>query len=748
MPSSNAVQLAEVIGVPGAATRILSASTLSAEDEQFLREHLNELSWDLLLNWLSREEPTGVTARPHPLIVARVLEQLREGALLLALHPAVLERVRPPEVRDEIVAGLRGITEEGLWLSLVGFAVGGRVFGLVRDCEKRAQNGEGGPPPSLLEPGPVPQLVSLLFDNRRDDRACLKALTEAVSLDRTRFYVHWLLQQTGLLREVGTLEALLGSVPMLTESEPHRRSRTEFLSEIARSWPVEDERRQWFVRRALSAVNRGVSWGHVWWETPPSYRDDVALASLEAVSPAPWTMGAVVRRLTGWEAWSAVFALHDHPHSEANAFNAVEDIAKAAPQPTSGRQVPSKEDFDAAIKAVAQSWMAWTDLALPPDADDAFEERFVRISADLGADFVVSRLITLPLTKSRAARILNLALEDGSFWQLERGSEIARLVGPVDADIPLPRNPNDLEVYRLLVGASADERLHDGLVEYIRREQWLVAIPFADMIVELVSPDDRDELRRLASKTSISELAGLCHDYPWLFSETDVVREATLEGQDRWGMIEVLPPYLAPVMEAAAARTEDQAFASLLLDRLETLGTPRRSVLSIALERIKMLGAQAVHPRWLGSKLHSGSLWEEPGGDLVAALLERGGGRMLTGVCLAATASAGGSHLVLAMHTTIGRVLIRFAKEALQQSDQDRALRALTALAHLSPRSGLRVSVLALAGLNPNDEVGGLIELNGSLLRRSGGSGGNDLATIASIGEALAVLVNGEGSAP
>ncbi|MBK6515723.1 MAG: hypothetical protein IPG04_16895 [Polyangiaceae bacterium] len=373
-----------------------------------------------------------------------------------------------------------------------------------------------------------------------------------------------------------------------------------------------------------------------------------------------------------------------------------------------------------------------------------FEEQFVSATLQRGADFVIGRLLTLPLTKNRASRILELALDHHELWEIDRLEEIAALAGPVDRVVPLPPSGEWMNTYKVLVGPSAGDTFQRAIDRAIEREHLDEAARIARLAPDLVSPDQRSALQSLARSLSVSALAAVQAEHPWLLSPSDVVAEATTPDRS-WGIPGRLPGYLMPVMEAKAAATEDAGLATKLLDRLEELGAPRRKILGVALERLAR-DPTAVPAGWFSHRLDSKALWEDVGTETLTALLREpttDRATVVYEVCHGALRS--GADLCATMHTVLGRVLVRFAKEALTHGDTGKARTALTALAHLSPAPQIRQTVLALRKVGPHldDEVEHLIELNAGLLRR-----GADLATLSDIAHALAALCGGQGGDP
>ncbi|NUO54736.1 MAG: hypothetical protein HOV80_38335 [Polyangiaceae bacterium] len=260
-------------------------------------------------------------------------------------------------------------------------------------------------------------------------------------------------------------------------------------------------------------------------------------------------------------------------------------------------------------------------LPLPEDADAAFDGEFVSATLNRGPGFAIDSLMTLPLTKERASRLLQLAIDHHRVWELDRLDEVAALAGPVARGVPLPPTAGALKVYRLLVGSSADEKIQQALDTAIEQKQLYEATRIGQLAPELVSAEQRSAIFELASGLSIASLAALEAEHPWLLSSSDVVAAATQPDRS-WGLPNRLPGYLLPVIEAKVAATSDPHFAVELLDRMEALGCPRRKILGVALKRL-VRDPTTVPAAWLSQRLDSKSLWEEPGTEIVATLLRQ-----------------------------------------------------------------------------------------------------------------------------
>lgn len=754
MSRNNIESRVATLGVSKTADHLLTANTLDAEVERFFQDHHQELDWHQLLAWLSLPPPND-QKRSVSSPVDRMVERLgaTDNVLALLQLEERLETVHDEEVRDEIIAALRPCVGPERWYGLSLLASGGPVYNAVRDVERAIRSNEVTPPMALLQPGPLPSLVATLFDDRRHDDRCKALLVQAAREDDVGGYFLWLLRETKLINQVGSLDDVLGDVPTFHEVDLCGHVDLRWRIDLVRHWPDESERNRWFVQRALNAVERGVPWAHLWWELPPDLRDAAALASRNTDNPAPWIIISITRSLPPREAWQAIFEMAD-VQVPAATEQEINDSLRLATV-VLDRKPTSKEKSDAIVAVQAWDRDAWIfNTPLPDDADDDFDKRFIELAGrfDVGRRPVVDRLLTLPLTQSRATRIVQLAAADGCLWMLDRRAEVIEAAGVLESfriPLPYPLTKENLDLFNAVAGKQeAGDQLADWFDDLLRRGghlELLRAVALADLEPRLVSDERRSRLRELASALPISEQARLAASSPWLLSEQDVIDQAEDPAGVRWGAIESLPSYLAPKMKVAASTGAASRVAELLLDRLETLGHSRRDVLGVALRRLKTADSDAVSPLWLATKLDSKSLWLEPGGELLALLLREGdpsGAEVVLQVCVE-TARLDGK-LTYAMHHALAVVCVDIAEQALDGKDAGCARRALTALAHLNAASRLRGRIQALRRFDPPHDVGNLIDVTAELFRRSGK---NDPAPVDFIADALGALVSVEGSA-
>jgi hypothetical protein len=727
--------LVETVGLDETARRLLIEKTIGRAHEEFFTEYLEHLSWRVLFTWLTREPPEDAAERPYGRIITRIVETITAtDGVRFFFHPSVIREIRAVHAREELIEQLRPKIDKNVWLRNLAFASTSvsEVFKAVRDVELSVWDEPALVPRIALVEGSVPILSPRLFSDRRHEETCLRTLREAAHDEKTRSYALWLLDKTDLLPRMGPVADLLGVVPALSEVEPLDRDGVLQLVGLAERWLDGEHRRQWAVGRYLRAAEHGTPWTRLWWEIEPEFRDDVALASLAMSRPAPWALYAIGRRMQGSDAWKQTFAFLDRigePRDEQAPWGA---LARGAAD--LGREVSLDERTEALHQF--EPWHIGEflrDAPLPQEVDDAFDERLLRLFGGWPHRLtVVQRLQDLPLTRSRANRILAITQEGDLFWTLEKAAEIAKAACPATVDVPMPTDlsARNVALFKtlvgpeaaiLLLGAKFDELIKDGGWHGL-----YTALHLAEVEPAIVSENRRDALRTLALRQPVALLAQVQHAAPWLLTEAELLASAMEEGRD-WGLSSMwekdLPPALAPVMEARAVTEPVAEAAPPFLDHLERFfGRGRRDVLALAVERIKKMGPSSVPPSWLAAKLDTRSLWQEPGEKIISLLLapcDQQAAHRVSTVCVQAATHRDDVRLAPAIHTVLGSVFIDIAERALRERNETLARNALTGLACLFSASRLRPRLGRLRHLPGHEAVLSVIEVNENLLRRA-----------------------------
>ena len=300
-------RVARQLGVAAACGRALHAPSVGALEESFLRAHWQLLDRDQLLEWLALPVPEGIEGdRSNGEIVERLIEQ-SGGPLAFIVHDE-LGCIADAAVRDDLIERLSEVDERFTARLLLQLS-GGRVFRAIARCERAYLDRSRRHPFSRV--GSVssqPFLAPLLRDERRDDRACLVRLKRQLN-GPGHLYALGVAVDAGLVDELGPLSELVGDVPLLEDIDEACVGEAASLLGFARAWSKPDERRDFFVDRALRHSDRSESWPEIYWVTPADLRDDVGLATAATPHPAPWALAAVVRHMSGMEAWRLGFAL-------------------------------------------------------------------------------------------------------------------------------------------------------------------------------------------------------------------------------------------------------------------------------------------------------------------------------------------------------------------------------------------------------------------------------------------------------
>lgn len=736
-------KLVEAFGVQGAAEQILQRTkNLTRDQEDLLREHWVELGQPVLFAWLNREAPEGSPARPYSKLVPRLAEWLvtkssADPLFRFGLAGRVGD-IAHEMARDDLVEHLRGRIPEDAWEQLLWHASGGRVFRRVAqfECGKTPTKT---PLPLALVPRPIPTLQSQLFDTRRpaDEAMCIDRLRAMATDQHTGCYTLWVLRETGLLKEIVTPEMILDDLPTVKEVGLEGRARVRFHLDLADDLSDHPSFKKTVMKRILGASARGVHWGYLWWEIPEALRDDIGLASIDTERPAPWALASVDRRLTGMDLWAKRLSLAERP--ELDLEERIHFHRGAALW--AGQPLPKVEGENEFFPRIDTAWLI--SGPLPEDADEAFEARLERVLRGYyhyDERYIWNRLAELPLTPERAKRIVENTLTSGMFYDLDRCDEIAEARGPIQESVPRPKqwDAKVLRAYAHLVGDPA--AVSKWFDESIAAGDFGTALHLAIHDEQPVTPSRTEALMGILPRGDLRTLLRLREDHPWLLSDSDVCTAVTTGEypDDQWSWLgKNLPTYFLPFVEAKAASTPSAGLATELLESLAKASVPPRRLAEIALERVQNHGPLGMPPHKFGRLLGSGKLWEDPGEELVAHVLqERGpeGAKWLVDVVYESCRS--NDKIVHAVHAVIANVLIGMAGKGMEKGDFDSARRALTALADLTAPPRLFRKVRALRELPGADTLSLLLDANEGFMRRSD----NEQASVDSLLNALATF--------
>jgi hypothetical protein len=186
------------------------------------------------------------------------------------------------------------------------------------------------------------------------------------------------------------------------------------------------------------------------------------------------------------------------------------------------------------------------------------------------------------------------------------------------------------------------------------------------------------------------------------------------------------PDSLRDAIFEKARRTRNDAERANLLGWLEAHGTPRASLLDVALEAIR--GGQCSFGllSWLSRQLTTRAAWDKFGKITLSSLMSRRSFSEIGELVTIAWSEAGRGGvepprgLLEAMQVAFALVLIDLARDALARGDQDRALAALSALACLDPPSRVSRAVHDLRRApGASADVADLLAVNERLVKHS-----------------------------
>lgn len=745
MDRSIVPMLVEALGVQKAAERVLDRQqkVLDQESEQLLLDNWTRLESRTVFWWLTRKPPEGASGRPYANIVPKLVEWLvAEAASLLGAHylPGWIGLVADDLARDDLVEQLQGRLPEHTWERTLPHASGCEAYKLLAAFDYSTHKRKHEFPHGLVPEGPVPRLHERLFGIRREQPAVIERLRAMVADEQIGPYTLWVLREVGLLHAVATPALILDGLPTLVEADLGDHERIRFHLDLADGLAAADAFREAITHRILSASARGVPWGHLWWETPPSLRDQIGLVSIDTSNPATWASLSARRLLEGRARWERLLDWFSKPEpslEECKHFHVGASLRSG--DPFGRKKVEGRDDF----WPQDHNWLLRDPL--PEDADLAFEERLGAVLRRLphcSEAGVASRLSDLPLTADRARRLVEQTLDAGFFYTLAKCVEIAFACGKLNRDVPRPatRDTKALRAYRLLASdALVVEKWFD---EAITGSDFHVAFELARYDERLRTSTNVESLRRLLPRDDFRRLIRYQQDHNWLFSEADVIAALTErefpDEQWRW-LGKAVPAYLRPVIKAKAASTTDALLAASLLECLQGMGVGPTELASLAVERIVQQGLSAFDEHRVGHLLASGRLWDGPGKSLLGHVLRsfgQPGGAWLLAV--AYESAEKNRNLVRHMHVVLATVLIEMAGEAIGRDDGPAAQRSLRALACLTAPPRLFKDVRALSALTTDPSIRVLLEANEGLMRRSD----DEAATFDALTEALSTVVN------
>lgn len=690
-----------------------------AQDEFFLA-HWSSLDDHVLLDWLRTRPPDDAEARP-PGITPRAVDWIvgRSGAdpLFRMKIYGWVEGITDEMSRDDVIERLRGRIPEDTWLTLLPLASGCVPFIELARLESASDPRRKHCPYELVEGHGIQVIRDRLFDVRREKGKCHERLRSMIEDTDSRMYVLWALRAVGLMKEIVSPGILLEKLPTISEVEPEQRARVRLQIDLANDLADHEDYEPTVIKRIGAASGRGVPWGYLWWEIPEQLRDDVGIASIDTPNPAPWSVAAVERKISGMAAWLKVLDRFEKPLSPPEDVKFFHEGARY----WHGRPFP-KVEGEADFRPLDDTkWL--TALPLPEDANETFEKRLADALRQFHADdfLIADRLSELPLDQARAARLLEMALAGGSFYRLERCAELAEASGPLDGTVPRPKQWDEkaLRAYELLAGNGAVAKWFD---ESIEAGDFWQAYHLAECEESLRSAERVEALRRLLPCDDLRTLVRLHDDSGWLLAESVVIHELRIGefDDDQWMHLWVVPDYLVPVVELKVLHTDNANVAGELLRILKDRKVDEKKTAAVAVDRVRRHGTASIETRRLGILLASGKLWSGPGRDLIDHVLRDLGNESVWWLFRVAWLSHEKKPtIVQALHGVFADVMVDIAGDALRDGDPGRAERCLRALASLTAPPRLFRNVRALKELTDDPDLTTLIEANAGLMAKA-----------------------------
>ncbi len=760
-----------------ASHHIFNQDELTEDDQLFLLEHRRTLSFHVLVSWLAR----GVKSPPR--VVDRLVEtwplEDAVGPLMMLLAPYAA-RIEP-DVYDDLVERVRDRTEPRLWWWLAR-----SLTGMCPTFEHATK----------IEH--APELVATLFPHRRDERACRQEVLrlareggvvargpwwslnssdgDAPSRLRDHASIIFWMEQHHLLDELSPGEVLPDDVRFPCEQDDGLRGdeAQEYLLRLALRWPgtARSSGRDWYIGQVLRAAQRGANWEgllydivgdskergsmklrepHMTGDDATRLVDDIAWRSFGTDVEAPWIGYAVCRALLRGEpdAWESAFRFLER----RDLHFGKEQLERTFPW---ARLVAALHGADDEVLGQPVPWWIprWIlfQAPLPAAADEAFDDRLVSFTDTAGTNRPaiplawVERLADLPLTPSRANRLLAMVLSSEHSLRVVSTELLSRLSDAADVpveNLPLPEvffdqrsrvEPARLAAYRKLGGGEADERLRrwmraplDAPPDMLGSGPWNAAERMR-AVPDLAAVGLTEEILLRARGKRLLDLLHFQKEFPELISDAMVVEVATARVNDmteQWVFVDKveLPAHLAD-LALQRCRGPIEAQELVALGRwLLGLGWDPRGVLSCLLDRSPRLPWGWPIQDLLREILSNRARWETFGPRVVRAMLEDAAADVLWSLVKSATAERSGEvpqGIVVAIHEAVAVVLLQRAATALAVSDEAHAVPALHALVALHPPARLSVKLLPMIPkTQPDTEARDLVELNLRLLKRS-----------------------------
>lgn len=718
--------------------RLLRKELLTDEEKALLRERIPTLPHEDLLTLLARHGDLGKA----PIIVTRIVDGMAREQLGQDLYfgewtldtlsrqldadafADLVERVAPTK-QTELA---EPIEHAAPTLSPWNYA---RLLSRMRGCAlftALATKDGNGPEWALLAPtgteGFIMPIVEELRELRYDERA-IRARIEAWIRDGDLgllLRLRWLMSEVGedALAELAWQRCLVRFPSPLADGQDHRTTEARrWHWKLVLSWvndpsPQRTDRLGWLADRLMPIEDffPGPAF-------PEDLRTDLGRVLIRRGLTPEWAAPILIDQLGdgSLDTWRKAFAWW-RPGSRSHygaGYALCKKMAMEAPLP-----LDAPDDFDAAllmciedVRSYEREQLTFQGVSIDVerlDEDDYLE--FAPLRSDvvpaqyeplISIHGIVERLLQMPLTQARAARIARMIKGHPRLIQHPRMLEVAIASGPLEPDLVPGFEEIDLydtrqvELYRRLGGTTADERLR----EHARRSFESMKAedrPFAWRASWL--PDVADEalladMRAWVSVAPLRRVLELYPGVPWLVDEhtVEVAAQRHFDAGLSWNDISLLHraeqiPLLGAFLERRSESTSnDQEFVALLR-WLGDHGLPRARQLTLLLGRIERRPpTEDLAPVAL-RMLPTRAAWEKDGPTVLRAFL-RSQDRMSLGAIWWALRQDeeknNAPKILAAVHLAFATAILEVAAQAADDHDEARLTAALTAVLVLDP---------------------------------------------------------------
>jgi len=721
-------------GLEAAVHRIFCQIEIEESDHEFLLERLETLNKIVLLCWLRRNPP-------YPIKVAQALvEQIRKTDFAFEILGFADDAARiPNEALDELVKGTRTLLPDGLWWHVVRF-----IRGTCRTFS------------ASLEKQWHWHITDRLFDHRYDEEACRRELVHMVresDVEKRVEILQWI-EEHGLLDILAPADALPEEVafPFERMGDGARESDGYFLM-LAKRWRAVPAAKEWLLDQAFRAVDRGVDWSAVWRVLPPELQDEMALRSLDTESIAPWTILTIVEAAERGE--QGVLERLVFPHLEkltaeprrrdVGEFLFADlmppaDVQRAMGiEPNEQRAIPEGKRWTIVRPIDLRKWIFFS-APLPDDEslDEVILERARRYDV-ITRSGIVHRMSTLPLTRSRANRVLRWAIEDAPLLKdhfispdaMIRLVEVAdplppEHLPPVDAFFWYKQPAEGIAAYRKLGGDEAIQRLRAWALEPLESAGHIVdAVRRMRLIPDIVAEEMNPMIARFVEKASFAELRWLREEAAELVSEEQLLAAANTcaeDPKDHWSYGKP-PPFTTDYAEAIRRRVRivrDETEWDGLMQWLVEHDEPYQQLVELAKQRIEVAPNSYHAMNLLRGLFENRTRWLEAGPRVLEWLIEKRGTRAVVDFIeqVFRNDTLGTAVNLQGMQEALAVLLIKRAAHGINGGNERLAIAALHGLVALHPPTRLCQKVRGLRKLGElSPPVAELVDLNERLLR-------------------------------